>query len=54
MSMPAHDEFAHMTAAELVGGIRRRELSPVEVMDAAIARIEFDNERLNAFVHIDV
>jgi len=52
--MPAYDEFAHMTAAELAGGIRRRELSAVEVVDAAIARIESDNERLNAFVHIDV
>jgi amidase len=46
-------ELAQMTAAELAGRIRRRELSPVEVMDAAIRRIEAGNERLNAFVHLD-
>src|ERR671920_628572 len=49
-----HDELAHATAAELAGRIRRRELSPVEVIDAAIGRIESENERLNAFVHIDI
>jgi amidase len=52
--MAAHDELAQATAAELAGRIRRRELSPVEVMDAAIGRIESDNERLNAFVHLDL
>jgi amidase len=52
--MAAHDELAQMTAADLAGRIRRRELSPVEVMDAAIGRIESDNERLNAFVHLDL
>jgi amidase len=52
--MAAHDELAPKTAAELAGQIRRRELSPVEVMEAAIARIEAGNERLNAFVHLDL
>jgi amidase/aspartyl-tRNA(Asn)/glutamyl-tRNA(Gln) amidotransferase subunit A len=52
--MASHDELAQATAAELAGRIRRRELSPVEVMDAAIARIEAGNERLNAFVHLDL
>jgi hypothetical protein len=52
--MVPHDELSEVTAAELVGRIRRRELSPVEIMDAAIARIEADNERLNAFVHLDL
>jgi amidase/aspartyl-tRNA(Asn)/glutamyl-tRNA(Gln) amidotransferase subunit A len=42
-----------MTAAEVAARIRRRQLSPVEVMDAVIGRIESDNERLNAFVHLD-
>jgi amidase len=51
--MAPHDELSQVTAAELAGRIRRRELSPVEVMDAAIARIEAGNERLNAFVHLD-
>jgi amidase len=52
--MAAHDELAQMTAAELAGRIRRRELSPVEVMETAIGRIESDNERLNAFVYLDL
>jgi amidase/aspartyl-tRNA(Asn)/glutamyl-tRNA(Gln) amidotransferase subunit A len=52
--MATHDELAHATAAELAGRIRRRELSPVEVIDAAIGRIESENERLNAFVHLDL
>src|SRR5918994_331151 len=52
--MAGHDELAQATAAELAGRIRRGELSPVEVMDAAIARIEAGNERLNAFVHLDL
>ena len=52
--MALHDELSQVTAAELAGRIRRRELSPVEVMDAAIARIEAGNERLNAFVHLDL
>jgi amidase len=29
-------------------------VSPVEVMDGAIARIEADDERINAFVHLDL
>src|SRR5918996_5369524 len=52
--MAGHNELAQATAAELAGRIRRRELSPVEVMDAAIGRIESENERLNAFVHLDL
>src|SRR5215211_4661028 len=52
--MAAHDELSQVTAAELAGRVRRRELSPVEVMDASIARIEADNERLNAFVYLDL
>jgi amidase len=52
--MAPHDELSRVTAAELAGRIRRRELSPVEVMDAAIARIEAGNARLNAFVHLDL
>ena len=40
------------SAAELARRIRRRELSPVEVLDATIARIEARNPSLNAFVHL--
>jgi amidase len=46
-------ELAETTVAELAHRIRRRELSPVEVVDATIEAIERDNERLNAFVHLD-
>jgi amidase len=46
-------ELMQATAAELAGAIRRREMSAVEVMDAAIAAIEAGNERVNAFVHLD-
>jgi amidase/aspartyl-tRNA(Asn)/glutamyl-tRNA(Gln) amidotransferase subunit A len=43
-------DLASTTATELAGRIRRRELSPVEVMDATIARIEARNPSLNALV----
>jgi amidase len=52
--MPARtDELAWMSAAELALRIRRRDLSPVEVMDAAIARIEKRNPSINALVFTD-
>jgi amidase len=37
--MMAPDELAYVSATELAGRIRRREISPVEVMEATIARI---------------
>ena len=40
-----------MTAAELARRIRERELSPVEVMDDTLARIEARNPSLTAIVH---
>jgi amidase len=46
-------ELADATVAELAYRIRRRDLSPVEVLDATIGAIEAGNERLNAFVHLD-
>jgi len=48
--MSLADELAYSTAAELAARIRRHELSPVEVIDATIARIEARNPDLNAFV----
>jgi amidase len=48
------DELAYLTATELVGRIRRRELSPVEVVDGFIERIEARNQSLNAFVYTGV
>lgn len=51
--MQLSHELAYMTAADLARRIRRRELSPVEVMDAFIQRIEERNPSLNALVMFD-
>lgn len=48
--MNSRDDFAYMSASEIASRIRRRDLSPVEVVDAVIDRIEQRNESLNAFV----
>jgi amidase len=48
--MTLADELAYVSAAELALRIRSRRLSPVEVVDAAISRIEQRNPSLNAFV----
>ncbi|MDB4895440.1 MAG: Amidase, partial [Firmicutes bacterium] len=45
-------QLAYASAADLAGRIRRRELSPVEVVDAFIERIEARNAELNAFVYL--
>ncbi len=49
--MSLADELAYMSATELTERIRRRDLSPVEVIDATIERIEARNPSLNAFVY---
>ena len=49
--MALSDELAYASAAELAARIRRRELSPVEVVEAFIPRIEARNPSLNAFVY---
>lgn len=49
--MSLSDELSYMSASELALKIRRRELSPVEVVDAFIKRIEDRNPSLNAFVY---
>jgi len=46
------DQLAYVAAHELAARIRRRELSPVEVVDAFIHRIEARNPSLNAFVYL--
>jgi amidase len=51
--MRLSDELAYVTATDLAKRIRRRELSPVEVVDAFIERIEERNKSLNAFVMFD-
>ena len=48
--MTLADEVAYSTAVDLAAMIRRRELSPVELMDATIERIEARNPSLNALV----
>src|SRR6202162_483778 len=44
------DELAYMSAAAIADHVRRRLLSPLEIVDACIARIERRNPSLNAFV----
>ena len=54
--MPVAENLAKTeSAAALAGKIRRKEISPVEVMDAAIARIETHNSKINALIilHLD-
>jgi amidase/aspartyl-tRNA(Asn)/glutamyl-tRNA(Gln) amidotransferase subunit A len=50
--MALSDELAYLSATELALRIRRRDLSPVEVVDAFIARIEARNPSLNALVYL--
>src|SRR5262245_16015230 len=46
------DELAYIPAHELAARIRRRDLSPVEVVEAFIRRIEGRNPSLNALVYL--
>ena len=48
----ASDDLCWMPAAELAAAIRRKKLSPVEVVRAALGRIERVNPTLNAFVTV--
>jgi len=45
----ASDELCWHSAAELVGLVRRKKVSPVEAVDAVLDRIERLNPRLNAY-----
>ena len=49
--MPTSD-FSYLSASEVAQQIREREVSPVEVMDATIARIEARNPSLNALIYL--
>jgi amidase len=49
--MALSDELAYLDVAEIALRIRRRQLSPVDVVTAFIARIEARNPTLNAFVY---
>lgn len=48
--MPNGDEFAYLSATEIAAKIRTGQVSPVEVLESVIARIEQRNPSLNAFV----
>jgi len=45
-------DLAYSSAAEIAARVKRRELSPVEIVDACIARIEARNPSLNAFIYL--
>ncbi|MDX1734590.1 MAG: amidase family protein [Halioglobus sp.] len=45
------DEFAHMDATAQAALVASGEVSPLELVDAAIARIERGNDALNAVIH---
>ena len=48
----ANDELSWLPATEMAGLIRRKKVSPVEIVDAVLARIEKINPKLNAFVTV--
>ena len=48
-----HDELCWMTASELAAAIAKKKVSPVEVVDATLARIE-KLAKLNAYVTLDI
>ncbi len=45
----ANDELGWMSAVELAAAVRRKKVSPVEVVDAVLTRIERLNPKLNAY-----
>lgn len=47
------EELTELSATELAGLVRRREVSPLETIGACLARIEATNPLVNAFVHVD-
>ena len=49
--MGLSDELAYMGVIEIARGIRQRRFSPIEVVDAFIARIEARDRSINAFVY---
>jgi aspartyl-tRNA(Asn)/glutamyl-tRNA(Gln) amidotransferase subunit A len=53
--LSASDALCFLPATDLAAGIRAREVSPVEAVDAVLGRIEALNPRLNAFcfLHAD-
>ena len=48
----ASDELCWLSATDLAGLIRRRKVSPIEVVDAVLGRIERLNPQINAYVTV--
>ena len=48
--MAAQDEIARMSAVDMARRVRDRDVSPVELVEAAIARVEARNPSLNALI----
>jgi Asp-tRNA(Asn)/Glu-tRNA(Gln) amidotransferase A subunit family amidase len=46
-------ELTFLSAVAMAEQVRRRQVSPVELVDAHLAKIERLNPKLNAFVHVD-
>ncbi|MGO9127978.1 MAG: amidase [Terriglobales bacterium] len=46
-------ELTFLSAVSMAQQIREKKVSPVELMEAHLARIESENPRLNAFVQVD-
>lgn len=46
------DDLAYLTATELARRIAAKELSPVEVLEDTLTRVQHRNPELNAFVHL--
>ena len=53
MAGPRKSDLYKLSAVELRGLIGRRELSPVELLDHLLARIDRLDPRIHAFVHLD-
>ncbi len=47
------DDLTFLSAVEMARQIREKKISPVELADAHLAKIERLNPKLNAFVHVD-
>jgi len=46
-------ELTFLSAGAMAEHIRNGEISPVELVEAHLAKIERLNPKLNAFVHVD-
>jgi len=47
------DDVVYISLTEMAEGVRAKKLSPIELVDAHLARISQLNPKLNAFVKVD-